>query len=124
TTPADIEEAVGWQVIYGGRLGTNLLELGLLEEKALAETLGKQLAVEWTCGEIEVPESMVQAIPGVIARRQEVVPWKIDGKRLKVLCIAPSENLALFDEIGFRLGKLVKPVIAPEFRIHQVLRRH
>jgi hypothetical protein len=123
-TPADVEEAVGWQVLYGGRLGTNLLELGLVDEKILAESLGRQLACEWTSGEIEISESMVQAIPGVIARRHEVVPWRIDGKRLKVLCIAPAENMALFDEMGFRLGKLVKPVIAPEFRIHQVLRRY
>lgn len=123
-TAADLEEAVSWQVLYGGRLGTNMLELGVLEEKALAEALGKQLACEWTCGELELSESMVNMIPAVMARRHELVPWRIEGKRLKVLASAPGENLPLFDEIGFRTGKLVKAVVAPEFRIRQLLRRH
>lgn len=122
-TPADLDEAVSWQVLYGGRLGTNLLELGLVEEKVLAESLGRQLAVEWMHGDIEIAENMVQAVPAVVARRHEIIPWKLEGKRFKILCITPSDHLALFDEIGFRLGKNVKPVVAPEFRIHQALRR-
>lgn len=123
-TPGDLEEAIGWQVIYGGKLGTNLLELGLVDERVLAEHLGKQQACEWTCGEFELPASIVKTIPASVARRQEIVPWRIEGKRFKVLASTPSENLALFDELGFKLGLIVKPVIAPEYRIHQLLRRH
>ncbi len=123
-TPAEVDEAVSWQVLYGGRLGTNLLELGLVEEQVLAEALGRQLACEWTCGDISLSASMVQAIPAVVARRHELVPWKIEDKRLKVLCASPQDNLAIFDDLGFRLGKLVRPVVAPEFRIHQCLRRY
>lgn len=122
-SPADLDEAVSWQVLYGGRLGTNILELGLCDEKSLAEALGRQLACEWTAGELELPESMVKLIPAVIARRQEIVPWRIEGKRFKVISIAPKENLALFDELGFKIGMIVKPVVAPEFRVHQALRR-
>lgn len=123
-SPADLEEAVSWQVLYGGRLGTNLLELGLVDERLLAESLGKQMGCEWTSGEMELPASMVQTIPSVVARRHEIVPWKVEGKKFKVLAIAPRENLAMLDEMGFRLGKIVKPVVAPEFRIHQLLRRY
>src|SRR5690606_21731748 len=84
-TPGDLEEAIGWQVIYGGKLGTNLLELGLVDERVLAEHLGKQQACEWTCGEFELPASIVRTIPASVARRQEIVPWRIEGKRFKVL---------------------------------------
>lgn len=123
-TPGDLEEAIGWQVIYGGKLGTNLLELGLVDERVLAEHLGRQQACEWTCGEFELPASIVRTIPASVARRQEIVPWRIEGKRFKVLASTPSENLALFDELGFKLGLIVKPVVAPEYRIHQLLRRY
>jgi hypothetical protein len=123
-SPADLEEAIGWQVLYGGRLGTNLLELGLVDERVLAEALGKQLSCECVWGELELSASMVQVVPGVLARRHELVPWRVDGRRLKVLTTSPAENLAMFDEMGFRLGKQVKPVIAPEFRVHQLLRRY
>ncbi len=121
---ADIEEAVGWQVLYGDRIGTNLLELGLITEQTLASTLGKQLGCEWACGELELDTKLISMIPAAIARRNEVVPWRVDGRKLRMLCISPAENIALFDEIGHRLSKVVKPVVAPEFRIHQLLRRH
>ncbi len=121
---ADVEEAKGWQVLYGGRMGTNLLELGFVDEAALAQQLGVQQSCEWTSGELALSEAMIQAVPGVIARRAEIVPWKVEDKRLKVLCISPAQHLPLFDEIGFRLGRVVKPVVAPEFRVHQALRRY
>lgn len=123
-TPSDLDEAIGWQVIYGGRLGTNLLELGLVDEKTLAMHLGRQHGCEWTCGEFDLSESIVRTIPAMVARRQEIVPWRIEGQRFKVLAISPGENMELFDELGFKLGLIVKPVIAPEHRIHQLLRRH
>ena len=31
-TQEGLEEAIDWQVLYGGRLGTNLLELRLVED--------------------------------------------------------------------------------------------
>ena len=37
----DIEEAVGWQVLYGDRIGTNLLELGAVREEALLKVLAE-----------------------------------------------------------------------------------
>jgi hypothetical protein len=123
-SPSDLDDAVGWQVLYGGRLGTNLLELGLVEERALAECLGRQHGCEWHAGEVELASSLVQTIPPVLARRHELVPWRVEGRKFKVLAIAPQECVSLLDEIGFRLGKIVKPVVAPEFRVHQALRRH
>jgi len=40
-TSQALEEALEAQVVHGGRLGTNLLELGLLSEKDLARMLGQ-----------------------------------------------------------------------------------
>src|SRR5205809_6052209 len=45
-TEEGLEEAMDWQVLYGGRIGTNLLELKLVEEEQLAHALGKQLGAE------------------------------------------------------------------------------
>lgn len=123
-SPADLEEAVGWQVLYGGRLGTNMLELGVVSERALAEALGRQLGCECAWGELDVSASMVQMIPAVLARRHEIVPWKLDGRKLKVVTSHPADAMPILDELGFRTGKVVRPVVVPEFRIHQLLRRH
>ena len=37
-----LDEALDWQVLYGGRLGSNLLELKLVEEEHLARALARR----------------------------------------------------------------------------------
>src|SRR5436853_2744625 len=91
-----LEEALDWQVLYGGRLGTNLLELQLVEEEQLAHALGKQLGAEVTWGNIEIDPAVVSAIPKHVADRQEIVPWKLEKRRLKVLCC--QIDVAAFDQ--------------------------
>src|SRR4051812_40908193 len=85
-TAESLQEALDWQVLYGGRLGTNLLELRLVEEAHLARALGKQLGAEVTWGNLEVDPALVPVIPPHVADRQEIVPWKLEKRRLKVLC--------------------------------------
>src|SRR5437764_7401417 len=84
--PEGLEEALDWQVLYGSRLGTNLLELKLVEEEQLARALGKQLGAEVAWGELQVDPALVSAVPKHVADRQEIVPWKLEKRRLKVLC--------------------------------------
>ena len=117
----DIDDAVAWQVDYGGRLGTNLLELGLVTEEALARALGKQYGCEFTHGEIEVNPELCTLVPSSFADRRELVPWKVERNRLKVLCISPND-VGGIDEVSRRLGKPASIVIAPEFRIRKLLR--
>src|SRR2546428_10440344 len=82
-TPDGLEEALDWQVLYGGRLGTNLLELKLVEEEQLARALGKQLGAEVAWGELQIDPPLGSAVPKHIADRQEVVPWKLEKRRVK-----------------------------------------
>lgn len=123
-SPGDLEEALGWQVLYGGRLGTNLLELGLVEEEALAECLGRQLGCEAAFGTLRPGSGMAALVTPAMARRHECIPWKLEERRLKVLVARPGEQVELLDQLGFRTGRVVREVVAPEFRIHQLLRRH
>jgi Type II secretion system (T2SS), protein E, N-terminal domain len=120
--PDGLQEALDWQVLYGGRLGTNLLELKLAEEQYLAHALGKQLGVEVAWGELEIDPAVGGLIPKHVADRQEIVPWKMDKRRLKVLCSAI--NVAALDELSYKIGKTCVPVVAPEYRIFQLLRAH
>src|SRR6267378_1065037 len=119
-TPDGLEEALDWQVLYGGRLGTNLLELKLVEEEQLARALGKQLGAEVAWGDLSVDPALVSAIPKHIADRQEMVPWKLEKRRLKVLCC--EIKLSELDQLSYKPGRTCVPVIAPEFRIYQLLR--
>ena len=117
-----LEEALDWQVLYGGRLGTNLLELKLVEEADLAQALGKQLGAEVAWGELQPDPSLINILPRHIADRGELIPWKLERRRLKILCT--EIKLAEMDKLGYKLGRPCVPVVAPEFRIHQLLRAH
>ena len=121
-TREGLEEALDWQVLYGGRLGTNLLELKLVKEEDLARTLGKQRGAEVTWGEITIDPSVVGVIPKHIADRQEIIPWKLDKRRLKILLC--DINVQELDQLSYKIGRTCVPVIAPEFRIFQLLRAH
>jgi Type II secretion system (T2SS), protein E, N-terminal domain len=120
--PDGLQEALDWQVLYGGRLGTNLLELKLVEEQHLAHALGKQLGVEVAWGELKIDPTLEAVIPRHIADRQEIVPWKMDKRRLKIFC--SSINVAQLDELSYKIGRTCVPVVAPEYRIFQLLRAH
>jgi len=121
-TPEGLEEALDWQVLYGGRLGTNLLELRLVGEEQLARALGKQLGAEVAWGELQVDPSLVSSIPKHVADRHEIVPWKVEKRRLKLLCC--EIKVSELDQLSYKTGRTCVPVIAPEFRVFQLLRMH
>ena len=115
-----LQEALDWQVLYGGRLGTNLLELKLIDEAALGRALSKRLGVEVVIGELTIDASLLGAIPKQLCDREEILPWKIEKRRLKLLCAEPK--VEVFDELAVKLQRACVPVVAPEFRIINALR--
>src|SRR3954468_10168257 len=121
-TQDGLEEALDWQVLYGGRLGTNLLELRLVAEEQLARALGKQLGAEVAWGELAVDPVLIASVPKHIADRQELVPWKLEKRRLKGLCC--EINVGNLDQLSYKVVRTCVPVIAPEFRVVQLLRTH
>ncbi len=121
--PLQLEEALETQVIHGGRLGTNLVELGFLKEADLARVLGRQHNLPFAAGEM-VPDPQALAL---VDRRfyddQEVLPMRVDATRLTVAVLGPNQ-LKATDALGFKAGKRVISVVIPEFRMNQLLRTH
>src|SRR5438046_2436582 len=120
---AQIEEALETQVVHGGRLGTNLVELGFLQEKDLARMLGKQHNVAYAAGEMQ-PDPAAMAIGDAsFYDDHDLLPMRVDATRLTVAVLDPRRIEAL-DQLGFKAGKRVVPVVIPEYRMNQLLRRH
>lgn len=122
-SPEAVKEALQAQKERGGRLGTNLIELGWLEEEPLARALGRQLHTAALFGELQLTPEQVALIPPEIADEYEVVPWSLEGNRLTVLCTDPLQ-IERFDRLRFRLSKYIEKVVVPEFRLWELLRRH
>lgn len=122
-TAEGLEEALEAQVVHGGRLGTNLVELGLLSEVDLAKTLGKVHNSAFASGEMLPDPKAVELVSSNHADDKEYLPMRVDATRLSLAVVNPHDFTTL-DGIAFKTGKRVVPVVIPEFRMNQLLRRY
>jgi hypothetical protein len=124
-TQAQLEEALQAQVIFGGTLGTILIEMGLITEDALAEILAQQLSIPCAKpGQLQdIPEDVIKIISPELADKHKVVPIAVSGKKL-TLAMANPHNLKSVDEISFRTGYIIRPILALEVRLVFALEKH
>ncbi len=117
-TKAQLEEALQAQVIFGGKLGTVIIEMGLISEGALAEILAQQLSIP--CAKPDqlqdIPDDVIRIISPELAEKHKVIPVAVNGKKL-TLAMADPHNLKSIDEISFRTGYIVRPILALEVRL-------
>lgn len=121
-TPAQIDDALQNRVFFGGKIGTSLVELGFLREEDLARFLGRKLMVPYISPEelLHIPAETIALIPQEMALKYRVIPLEMKQKRLSLVMSDPAD-LAAVDEISFITGFVIKPMIAPEFRLLQAL---
>ncbi len=117
-----LRDALKNQVIFGGRLGTNLLEIEAVGEEALARALGKQHALPSLFGEMKLDPHATALLTPEIADRYDAIPYVLADRRLALLVVDPR-NLGMLDEVAFATGKQVHPIVVPEARVWALLRR-
>ncbi|MCE9673485.1 general secretion pathway protein GspE [Myxococcus stipitatus] len=122
-TADGLEEALEAQVVHGGRLGTNLVELGLLSEVDLAKSLGRLHNSAFASGEMVPDPKAMELVSANQADDKELLPMRVDATRLSVAVVNPHD-FATLDAIAFKTGKRIVPVVIPEFRMNQLLRRY
>ncbi|MDQ3265551.1 MAG: general secretion pathway protein GspE [Myxococcota bacterium] len=122
-TREGLDEALESQVVNGGRLGTNLCELGLIQEKDLARLLGNLHNCAFASGEMQPDPRAMELLDGQFLDDKDMLPMRVDPTRISVAVINPHDYASL-DAIAFRTGRRAVPVIIPEFRMNQLLRRH
>jgi hypothetical protein len=121
-TEHQLEEAIQYQVLYGGRLGTNLYELGFITEERLQEALSRAHGVPAVALDVRsIEREVIDAVPKKIVARHKVFPYRLKGKTLTLLMVNPADHRAVAD-VGYSLGYIVKPLVVPEFRMIQLLR--
>jgi len=105
----------------GRRFGSTLVELKFIDENVLAAFLSKQIDVPCiSLHHIEVPRKVLRRIPRPVAIECRAVPIRIDGERLEVAMVDPTdiENL---DRLEKAAGMTVTPLIAPQSSIETVI---
>ena len=113
-TPDQLEEATEIQCLYGGRLGTSLIELGAVDEDTLTHVLSKVHHLTYFKPSLlmDVPAEILSLVPNKMALKHMVVPCKLQGKRLFLAMTDPSD-LSAIDDLSFHLGFSIVPVVVP-----------
>ncbi len=121
-TPQELQAALQSQAIFGGRIGSNLLELGIIDETQLAAALSKADGVPGLAGDIQPEEGAVASVAANLVERLGFVPLHADDRHLKVV-MADPKNLAKLDDLAFATGKSIEAVLAPEKRVWALMHR-
>jgi len=123
--PKQLEEALRGQLIFGGHLGTCLIEMGYIDEHTLGRTLAELFGVDYAPPHFlnDIPKSVIDLLPRRLAEKLHAVPFERKEKSLHVAMIDPK-NLPALDELAFATGHRINPWVSPEARIFQVLERY
>jgi len=124
-TRDQLTQALRHQQVFGGRLGTCLLELTLLSEERLTKALSDQLGVPAvTQDDLRViADNLTEQVPAKLACRIRAIPFERFGNALSV-AIADVRDLQAQDELAFVTSKRLKVHVAPEVRILEALEKH
>ncbi len=109
---------------HGGKLGTNLIELGMITDEQLALFLSEQLKIPCIHKhELDnIPDELINMIPRDFVERHHLIAYKMDQKLYVALC-DPS-NLSALDKLQFLAKKQVVKSIAPEVWVVAALERY
>ena len=107
------------------RLGTVVLDLGLVPERTLLRSLGRFSSARTVSGHelTAVPRSVVEMVPAKFALRHQVIPFRLSGKTLSVAVIDPKD-LLMEDELSLMTGFMIASFVALEVRIEEALARY
>ena len=124
-TDAQLDEAVQSQVIFGGRLGTNLAELGYIHLDDLRGYLSEHLAIpaaspEWI---EQIDDEVLESVSSDLVEKYRVLPLKLDKRKLHLAMLDPR-NPDQLDEIAFATGLTLVPYVLPEVQLLALLEHH
>ncbi len=120
----DVEEALARQILYGGDLVTNLLELSAVSEPLLVNLLAENFGLEPAPpGVLPVAMPEVKKLIGAeVALLYSVFPLKLEEGRLDLAVFEPLPA-AIEQDLVFSLGVRIFQRVAPLVRIRQAIAR-
>lgn len=124
-TPLQIDHALQSQHVFGGSLGTNLVEMGIVDAQGLAAFLSKQFGVPVaTQKELDhIPSDVVKLIPKPAAEKLCILPLHREGESLVVAMMDPSDD-RLITKVEENLGIKLICKIASELDLRKGLKNH
>lgn len=119
-----IERALEYQKIYGGKIGEILLKLGFIDEGLLTSFLATQHQLELIdLDAMVIPKSLIRSIPLSLLKRLVVVPISLRNNKLTVATSDPTDYRAI-EELQLATNYKVEIVIAKRSAIIAKIREY
>jgi Type II secretion system (T2SS), protein E, N-terminal domain len=124
-TPTQVDTALALQRRVGGRLGTVLVEMGVVDLDTLTVYLGLDLGIPIaTRAALErAKKAAVRVLTPELAERFLCVPLVVQDRQLIAAMRDPHDLLAL-DELAGATGYQIIPRVAPEARLYYYVERY
>jgi type IV pilus assembly protein PilB len=127
-TPEQLRIALGDQGRWPSPLGVKLIKMGLVSETDLLVTLSEQLGAP--AAQLDgrrIPDELISLVSLEQAERYSCIPlFMRTGGHRKELFLGMSDplDLAAVDELGFRLGCQIRPVLVLHGQLVDAIDRH
>src|SRR5947209_6876426 len=123
-TPEQLREALDYQRSHGGRLGFNLVKLGLVSDDMVTAVLSRQYGVPSVNLEMfDVDPAVIRLIPREVAEKYSVLPLSRVGATLTLAMVDPT-NVFAMDDIKFMTGLNIEPVVVSEAGVQEAIDRY
>ncbi len=123
-----LSSALGEQSRWGRRLGVTLIKMGMVEEGHLVRALAKQLdlPVASLAGK-RISDDVIALVPMRVASEHGVIPLfvKNEGETGQLfLGMEDPSNLAVLDDLSFRTGMEIHPVMVGPSELGEAMDRY
>jgi hypothetical protein len=123
-----LSSALGEQSRWGRRLGVTLIKMGMVEEGHLVRALARQLdlPVASLAGK-RIPDDVIALVPMRVASEHGVIPLfvKKEGETGQLfLGMEDPSNLAVLDDLSFRTGMEIHPVMVGPSELGEAMDRY
>src|SRR6266511_2022031 len=123
-SPQHLREALDYQREHGGRLGFNLVKLGLVTDDMITAVLSRQYGIPSVNLDLfQIDEPVLRLIPQEVAQKYSVLPLSRVGATLTLAMVDPT-NVFAMDDIKFMTGLNVEPVVVAEASIQQAISKY
>src|SRR5437868_5904078 len=123
-TPDQLQQALNHQKANGGKLGHNLVKLGLVKDEEITALLSRQYGVpSINLAQFEIDPSVIKLIPADTAQKYQIVPLSRAGATLTIAMTDPT-NVFAMDDIKFMTGYNVEPVVASETAVTDAITKY
>ncbi|HET6373084.1 MAG TPA: type II secretion system protein GspE, partial [Candidatus Polarisedimenticolia bacterium] len=120
-TQEQLNKALDYQKTNGGKLGFNLVKLGMVKEDDITQLLSQQYGVPAVnLPALDIDDAVIKLIPSEVAQKYLIMPISRTGATLTIAMVDPT-NVFAMDDIKFMTGYNVEPVVASELSIKDAI---